>query len=205
MVHITPAFTPKSAPTISTTEAAPMTELDKSVTKSDADQPDVMTGNMFCLATNRQHNVYTPCPRTHTSQTGMVEATAVPNAVVESTAKGQESSNPLALLKNAMVMIRRSVAIHIGALSQAANDAKVVVEGKCYHSHARELLDENHKLKEGLEYALQVVRMQQELLDSQHRVIEDQRSSIEELTKLWVSLQTERLLGRSTSNHNMNN
>lgn len=55
---------------------------------------DIMTGIMFCAATDHSNNVYTPCPYVYTNQPGMVGATDVPNSAVATSAGRRRAHNP---------------------------------------------------------------------------------------------------------------
>jgi hypothetical protein len=156
-------------------------------TASDDSGPDIMTGDMFCLATDRPNNIYTLCPQVHVSQSNMIEATAVPHAVI-SPAPGRRDINPFAYIRFALVNIW-TTARTVGSTVLRSRDGKeVVVDERCDCPQTSHLMGKNRRLTRSLEGALELLRIQQELLDGQYRIMEDQRLSIEDTARLWLVL-----------------
>ncbi|KAH6656352.1 hypothetical protein BKA67DRAFT_654697 [Truncatella angustata] len=109
-VHVTLASTTTASPaSTKSTAHSSVTIHSQSTTSGPATtaSADVVTGEMFCPATDRPHNVYTPCLYTHTNQPGMVNTTALPNAGVATSDARRRAANPLACTGRRAVDSRR--------------------------------------------------------------------------------------------------
>ncbi|KAI1148615.1 hypothetical protein F4825DRAFT_433424 [Nemania diffusa] len=118
---------------------------------------DVMTGLMYCSFTGRR-NIYTLCPRVHTSAPGMLAS--APAVVSSATARAK---NPLTALRLAFASLWGSI----------PSFARVVPEedqGGCECECAA--------VRNKLDAAVDLVRVQQQLLDSQRAVIGAQRKGL---------------------------
>lgn len=177
---------------------------------------DVMTGEMFCPATDRPNDVYTPCPYTHTNQPQMVDATALPGVVVTSSGRSRVY-NPYSVVLQALPklieankeLIWRSKQLAKYLLGAARNIASDVLHrdidvwsiehqpctaggnrAERLAARVEDLEKKNQRLREGIYNARDVMGVQQDLLDSHMRVIEKQRIQIEEVTRSmfwWAS------------------
>ncbi|TRX94730.1 hypothetical protein FHL15_004502 [Xylaria flabelliformis] len=124
---------------------------------------DVMTGIMYCSFTGRR-NIYTLCPLVHADSPGML--TSAPAVVSSATPR---IKNPFSVVRVAVVSLWNSV-LSMGSALQS-NDC-----GGCHCECAG--------IKKKLDSAVNLVRIQQELLDSQRDMIDEHRKS------LFLALET---------------
>lgn len=219
-IHVKPSHTPTLTATpcpisqTSDTEALSSTSDGLTVDTTD----DVVTGDMFCPATNRPNDVYTPCPYIHTHQPSMVDATALPS-VVASSAGRRGVRNPCpAMLKElprfieaAKELVRRSKRLieflvrdgqtiasdilHPHTSNRGLSDEPCLAgRGRAsqLQDQIRDLQQKNERLREGIYNARDVMSMQQDLLDAHMGIIQKQRAQIEEATRFklwWASTQ----------------
>ncbi|KAI0193775.1 hypothetical protein EV127DRAFT_250082 [Xylaria flabelliformis] len=125
---------------------------------------DVMTGIMYCSFTGRR-NIYTLCPLVHADSPGML--TGAPAVVSSATPR---IKNPFSAVRVAVVSLWNSV-LSMGSALQSSNDC-----GGCHCECAG--------IKKKLDSAVNLVRIQQELLDSQRDMIDEHRKS------LFLALET---------------
>ncbi|KAI1741020.1 hypothetical protein F4680DRAFT_447385 [Xylaria scruposa] len=124
---------------------------------------NVMTGIMYCSFTGRR-NIYTLCPLVHADSPGML--TGAPAVVSSATPK---MKNPFGVVRVAVVSLWNSV-LRLGSSLQS-NDC-----GGCHCDCAG--------IKKKLDSAVHLVRIQQELLDSQRNMIDEHRKN------LFLALET---------------
>ncbi|KAI0873654.1 hypothetical protein GGS24DRAFT_462495 [Hypoxylon argillaceum] len=133
------------------------TDATSEMTPTTTTTEDVMTGLMYCSFTGRR-NIYTLCPRVHTSAPGMLAS--APAVVSSATARAK---NPLTALRLAFASLWGSI----------PSFARVVPEedqGGCECECAA--------VRNKLDAAVDIVRVQQQLLDSQRAVIGAQRKGL---------------------------
>ncbi|KAH8677894.1 hypothetical protein BX600DRAFT_506892 [Xylariales sp. PMI_506] len=164
-------------------------------------RPEVMTGTMFCIDTNRRNNVYTLCPIVHTSQTDMVEASGVPAALTppssssDSAARG--ATNPLTSLRRRIAKLWRSSGLESLTRSTGNHKSHSRSSGSNSRGHqsahqdplVQDLRVRNRKLADALAKAVEVARTQQDLINDQHGVIEEQRRRLAAMTRLLTRLE----------------
>ncbi|KAI0442858.1 hypothetical protein F4803DRAFT_550727 [Xylaria telfairii] len=120
----------------------------------------VMTGIMYCSFTGR-HNIYTLCPLVHANSPGMLTDTP---AMVSTTSR---TKNPFSAVRVAVVSLWNSFA-GLASVIQPKGDGGCDCGG----------------FKKKLDSAVNLVRMQQRLLDSQRAIINGHRKS------LFLALET---------------
>ncbi|KAI1750157.1 hypothetical protein F4782DRAFT_548828 [Xylaria castorea] len=123
----------------------------------------IMTGIMYCSFTGRR-NIYTLCPLVHTDSPGML--TGAPAVVSLATPR---IKNPFSALRIATISLWNSV-LSLGSILQS-NDC-VGCDCDCAG------------IKKKLDSAVDLVRIQQQLLDSQRDMINEHRKS------LFLALET---------------
>ncbi|KAI8946438.1 hypothetical protein F4801DRAFT_596533 [Xylaria longipes] len=125
----------------------------------------VMTGIMYCSFTGRR-NIYTLCPLVHADSPGML--TGAP-AIVSSTTPRMK--NPFSAARVAVVSLWNSVP-SLGSVLQPKNCGACDCDCDCVG------------MKKRLDSAVDLVRIQQQLLDSQRAMINEHRKS------LFLALET---------------
>ncbi|KAI0018234.1 hypothetical protein F4780DRAFT_751893 [Xylariomycetidae sp. FL0641] len=120
---------------------------------------DAMTGTMYCPFSGRP-NIYTLCPLVHTNQPGMLNATGGPHMASAATPR---LKNPFTSARLALVSLWNSAPSIAWSIPRGK-----LQDGACDHGALRAKLDR----------ALDVVRLQQEMLDSQHAIIAEHREAL---------------------------
>ncbi|CAJ2511233.1 Uu.00g068580.m01.CDS01 [Anthostomella pinea] len=162
-----PTRTP--VPTTTTTARATSTPTTTGDASTSSMAGDTMTGRMYCTFADRP-NIYTLCPWVHTSQPGMLDATAVP-AVAFASGSTSRMRNPFSGLRLAVMSLWNSVP----ALGRNVHGKERMDEGDggCVCDYDCDCAD----LRRRLHHALDLVRVQQQLLDSQAVMMKEHRRS----------------------------
>ncbi|KAI8625436.1 hypothetical protein F5Y19DRAFT_489585 [Xylariaceae sp. FL1651] len=139
---------------LTTPEMSPSTTTQASST---ATNNNIMTGTMYCPCPSRP-NIYTLCPLVHSNQPGMFDATAVPG-MASSAMLG--TKNPFTTVRLAFASLWNSVP-SLGGLLRADDKDKCDCAG----------------MKTKLDQVMDLVGVQQQLIDSQHKMISGHRKSL---------------------------
>ncbi|KAI1294416.1 hypothetical protein F5Y03DRAFT_399611 [Xylaria venustula] len=149
-----------------TTSSAPTTSGKTETTASqDATAGSVMTGIMYCSFTGRR-NIYTLCPLVHTDSPGML--TDTPVAVSSATPR---MKNSFSAVRIALLSLWNSLP-SLGRVMQGKESGRCSCDCDC------------GGMKKKLDAAVELVRAQQRLLESQQAVISEHRKG------LYVVLET---------------
>ncbi|KAK5632602.1 hypothetical protein RRF57_008316 [Xylaria bambusicola] len=132
----------------------------------------VMTGIMYCSFTGRR-NIYTLCPLIHTDSSAML--TGVPVAV--SSARPR-INNPLSAVGLAAVSLWNSIP-SLARVMQTKDQERC----KCECAGMRKKLDA----------AVQLVRMQQQLLNSQRLLVNNQRNDLSMILEMVANMTTTKI------------
>ncbi|KAI0432317.1 hypothetical protein F5Y09DRAFT_302227 [Xylaria sp. FL1042] len=132
----------------------------------------VMTGLMYCSFTGRK-NIYTPCPLVHTDSPGML--TGVPTAI----------SSGAPRMKNSLTAARFAIVSLWNAIPGL---------GRVMHAedHGNRGCDCS-RMKRKLEAAVDLIRMQQRLLESQRDVIREHRRGLHVVLETLANLTATRV------------
>ncbi|KAI0555883.1 hypothetical protein F4679DRAFT_578004 [Xylaria curta] len=172
IVTVTSIITDMALKTLTTTvfistctTCVPTPSVDTSTNTFDLSTPtgDVMTGIMYCSFTGRR-NIYTLCPLVHADSPGML--TGAPAVVSSATPR---IKNPFSVIRVAFISLWNSV-LGLGSALQSNSC------GGCHCDCAG--------IKKKLDSAANLVRIQQELLNSQRDIINEHRKN------LFLALET---------------
>ncbi|ORY56933.1 uncharacterized protein BCR38DRAFT_504641 [Pseudomassariella vexata] len=158
---------------------------------SESIQPaDDMDVQMYCRATNRQHNVYTLCTQGHTGMTGMLKPSS-PFDTLDSAGISLGASNPFLMAKMAMLGIWNAAATNLPAFSGRLRDTShrssenCKEERRCNCSTIENLEKQNRQLKDTLENARELIKLQWELVSEEHNIITEQKMDLEDMAWIW--------------------
>ncbi|KAI0467867.1 hypothetical protein F4859DRAFT_517739 [Xylaria cf. heliscus] len=140
-------------------------QIDTSTNTTNSSDPtprDLMTGIMYCSFTGRR-NIYTLCPLVHADLPGML--TSAPAVVSSATPRVK---NPF-----------RAISVVVASLWNSVPGLGSVMQPKDHHGDCN-----CAGIRKKLDSAVDLVRVQQQLLDSQRAIINEQRKT------LFLALET---------------
>ncbi|KAI0205689.1 hypothetical protein F4808DRAFT_455913 [Astrocystis sublimbata] len=157
----------------------------------------LMTGIMYCSFTGR-HNVYTLCPRVHTDAPGML--TGAPAAVSSASRAG----NPFSMVRVAVVSLWHSVLSMGSVLQTQSSQSQPQSQFSLSQSYSQSQSQHCGKCacdcagtRQKLESAVNLVRLQQQLLESQRDVIRAHKKSLALALETLANLTAERKAGKA--------
>ncbi|KAI3319074.1 hypothetical protein HD806DRAFT_525696 [Xylariaceae sp. AK1471] len=123
---------------------------------------DIMTGLMYCSFTGRPH-IYTLCPLVHTNGPGMLST----QPAMASSATSSSAKNPFSAVRLTVVSLWNSFP-GLGRVLPKEKDRSDVRERECNCV----------RIKKKLDSAVDLVRLQKQLLDSQRAMIAEHRRTL---------------------------
>ncbi|KAI1352763.1 hypothetical protein F5Y01DRAFT_324043 [Xylaria sp. FL0043] len=156
---------------ITTTTPTTDVSADMTIGSQNSTTGSVMTGIMYCSFTGRR-NIYTLCPLVHTDSPGML--TDTPAAVSSATPR----------MKNSFTAIRLAIVSLWNAIPSLGRVMHAGDHGRCGCDCSG--------IKRKLEAAVDLIRMQQRLLESQRAMISEHRRGIHMILETLANLTAAR-------------